>query len=135
MKDNSGKVLGVRDQPMRILTLPKLKGQPSTDNVFGLTQYKGKDGKLKTAYYLGAPATDGTIVTSRIDQAELTSYGTKLGYTPVQMMSFISDNSKENLPYQEKPKPYRVGTVDDTYNKVQINFKTKALNSDSYSLE
>ena len=49
------------------------------DNVFGLTEYKGKDGKTKRAYYLGAPAKDGTIVTSRISEQELTSYGTKLG--------------------------------------------------------
>lgn len=127
VKDNNGKVLGVRDQEMRVLTLPKLKGQPSTDNVFGLTEYKGKDGKSKKAYYLGAPAKDGTIVTSRISEQELTSYGTKLGYTPAQMLAFITDNSRnETIPFQEKPNKYSFSD-DNIYKGVKISFKSKEL--------
>ena len=127
VKDNNGKVLGVRDQNMRVLTLPKLKGQPSTDNVFGLTEYKGKDGKIKQAYYLGAPAKDGTIVTSRISEQELTSYGTKLGYSPAQMLKFITDNSRnETIPFQEKPNKYSFSD-DNIYKGVKISFKSKEL--------
>lgn len=127
VKDNNGKVLGVRDQNMRVLTLPKLKGQPSTDNVFGLTEYKGKDGKIKQAYYLGAPANDGTIVTSRISEQELTSYGTKLGYSPAQMLKFITDNSRnETIPFQEKPNKYSFSD-DNIYKGVKISFKSKDL--------
>lgn len=127
VKDNNGKVLGVRDQNMRVLTLPKLKGQPSTDNVFGLTEYKGKDGKIKKAYYLGAPANDGTIVTSRISEQELTSYGTKLGYSPAQMLKFITDNSRnETIPFQEKPNKYTFSD-DNIYKGVKISFKSKDL--------
>ena len=127
VKDNNGKVLGVRDQNMRVLTLPKLKGQPSTDNVFGLTEYKGKDGKTKRAYYLGAPAKDGTIVTSRISEQELTSYGTKLGFTPAQMLAFITDNSNnEGIPYQEKPNKYNY-SPENIYKNVQVSFKSKDL--------
>ena len=127
VKDNNGKVLGVRDQNMRVLTLPKLKGQPSTDNVFGLTEYKGKDGKVKKAYYLGAPANDGTIVTSRISEQELTSYGTKLGFTPAQMLAYITDNSRnETIPFQEKPNKYSFSD-DNIYKGVKISFKSKDL--------
>ena len=127
VKDNNGKVLGVRDQNMRVLTLPKLKGQPSTDNVFGLTEYKGKDGKTKRAYYLGAPAKDGTIVTSRISEQELTSYGTKLGFTPAQMLAYITDNSRnETIPFQEKPNKYTFSD-DNIYKGVKISFKSKDL--------
>lgn len=127
VKDNNGKVLGVRDQEMRVLTLPKLKGQPSTDNVFGLTEYKGKDGKSKKAYYLGAPAKDGTIVTSRISEQELTSYGTKLGYSPAQILKFITDNSRnETIPFQEKPNKYSFSD-DNIYKGVKISFKSKDL--------
>ena len=127
VKDNNGKVLGVRDQEMRVLTLPKLKGQPSTDNVFGLTEYKGKDGKTKRAYYLGAPAKDGTIVTSRISEQELTSYGTKLGFTPAQMLAYITDNSRnETIPFQEKPNKYTFSD-DNIYKGVKISFKSKDL--------
>ena len=127
VKDNNGKVLGVRDQNMRVLTLPKLKGQPSTDNVFGLTEYKGKDGKIKKAYYLGAPAKDGTIVTSRISEQELTSYGTKLGYSPAQILKFITDNSRnETIPFQEKPNKYSFSD-DNIYKGVQVSFKSKSL--------
>ena len=127
VKDNNGKVLGVRDQEMRVLTLPKLKGQPSTDNVFGLTEYKGKDGKNKRAYYLGAPAKDGTIVTSRISEQELTSYGTKLGYTPAQILTFITDNSRnEKIPFQEKPNKYSFSD-ENIYKGVKISFKSKDL--------
>ena len=127
VKDNNGKVLGVRDQEMRVLTLPKLKGQPSTDNVFGLTEYKGKDGKSKKAYYLGAPAKDGTIVTSRISEQELTSYGTKLGYSPAQILKFITDNSRnETIPFQEKPNKYSFSD-DNIYKGVKISFKSKEL--------
>jgi len=127
VKDNNGKVLGVRDQNMRVLTLPKLKGQLSTDNVFGLTEYKGKDGKTKRAYYLGAPAKDGTIVTSRISEQELTSYGTKLGFTPAQMLAYITDNSNnEGIPYQEKPNKYNY-SPENIYKNVQVSFKTKEL--------
>ena len=127
VKDNNGKVLGVRDQEMRVLTLPKLKGQPSTDNVFGLTEYKGKDGKNKRAYYLGAPAKDGTIVTSRISEQELTSYGTKLGFTPAQMLTYITDNSRnETIPFQEKPNKYSFSD-DNIYKGVKISFKSKDL--------
>ena len=127
VKDNNGKVLGVRDQEMRVLTLPKLKGQPSTDNVFGLTEYKGKDGKSKKAYYLGAPAKDGTIVTSRISEQELTSYGTKLGYSPAQILKFITDNSRnETIPFQEKPNKYNY-SPENIYKNVQVSFKSKSL--------
>ena len=127
VKDNNGKVLGVRDQEMRVLTLPKLKGQLSTDNVFGLTEYKGKDGKTKRAYYLGAPAKDGTIVTSRISEQELTSYGTKLGFTPAQMLAYITDNSRnEKIPFQEKPNKYSFSD-DNIYKGVKISFKSKDL--------
>lgn len=127
VKDNNGKILGVRDQNMRVLTLPKLKGQPSTDNVFGLTEYKGKDGKIKQAYYLGSPANDGTIVTSRISEQELTSYGTKLGYSPAQMLKFITDNSRnETIPFQEKPNKYSFSD-DNIYKGVKISFKSKEL--------
>ena len=127
VKDNNGKVLGVRDQEMRVLTLPKLKGQPSTDNVFGLTEYQGKDGKSKKAYYLGAPAKDGTIVTSRISEQELTSYGTKLGYSPAQILKFITDNSRnETIPFQEKPNKYSFSD-DNIYKGVKISFKSKEL--------
>ena len=127
VKDNNGKVLGVRDQNMRVLTLPKLKGQPSTDNVFGLTEYKGKDGKSKKAYYLGAPANDGTIVTSRISEQELTSYGTKLGYSPAKILKLITDNSRnETIPFQEKPNKYSFSD-DNIYKGVKISFKSKEL--------
>lgn len=127
VKDNNGKVLGVRDQNMRVLTLPKLKGQPSTDNVFGLTEYKGKDGKIKKAYYLGAPANDGTIVTSRISEQELTSYGTKLGYSPAKILKLITDNSRnETIPFQEKPNKYSFSD-DNIYKGVKISFKSKEL--------
>jgi hypothetical protein len=127
VKDNNGKVLGVRDQNMRVLTLPKLKGQPSTDNVFGLTEYKGKDGKIKKAYYLGAPANDGTIVTSRISEQELTSYGTKLGYSPAKILKLITDNSRnETIPFQENPNKYSFSD-DNIYKGVKISFKSKEL--------
>ena len=127
VQDDNGKVLGVRNQNMRLLTLPKLKGHPSTDNVFGLTEYKGKDGKRKKAYYLGAPAKDGTIVTSRISEQELTSYGTKLGYSPAQILKFITDNSRnETIPFQEKPNKYSYSD-DNIYKGVKISFKSKEL--------
>ena len=112
---------------MRVLTLPKLKGQPSTDNVFGLTEYKGKDGKSKKAYYLGAPAKDAKYVMSRISEQELTSYGTKLGYSPAQILKFITDNSNnEGIPYQEKPNKYNY-SPENIYKNVQVSFKSKSL--------
>ena len=127
VQDDNGKVLGVRDQNVRLLTLPKLKGQPSTDNVFGLTEYKGENGGKVQAYYLGAPAKDGKYVMSRISQKELTSYGTRLGYTPAQMLAFITDNSNnEGIPYQEKPNKYNY-SPENIYKNVQVSFKTKDL--------
>ena len=127
VQDDNGKVLGVRNQNVRLLTLPKLKGQPSTDNVFGLTEYKGENGQKVQAYYLGAPAKDGKYVMSRISQKELTSYGTRLGYTPAQMLAFITDNSNnEGIPYQEKPNKYNY-SPENIYKNVQVSFKTKDL--------
>ena len=127
VQDDNGKVLGVRNQNMRLLTLAKLKGQPSTDNVFGLTEYKGTKGQKVQAYYLGAPAKDGKYVMSRISQKELTSYGKKLGYTPAQMLAFITDNSNnEGIPYQEKPNKYSFSD-DNIYKNVQVSFKSKDL--------
>ena len=127
VQDDNGKVLGVRDQNVRLLTLPKLKGQPSTNNVFGLTEYKGENGQKVQAYYLGAPAKDGKYVMSRISQKELTSYGTRLGYTPAQMLAFITDNSNnEGIPYQEKPNKYN-NSPDNIYKGVKISFKSKEL--------
>ena len=127
VQDDNGKVLGVRDQNVRLLTLPKLKGQPSTNNVFGLTEYKGENGQKVQAYYLGAPAKDGKYVMSRISQKELTSYGTRLGYTPAQMLAFITDNSNnEGIPYQEKPNKYNY-SPDNIYKNVQVSFQTKDL--------
>ena len=127
VQDDNGKVLGVRNQNMRLLTLSKLKGQPSTDNVFGLTEYKGTNGQKVQSYYLGAPAKDGKYVMSRISQKELTSYGTRLGYTPAQMLAFITDNSNnEGIPYQEKPNKYNY-SPENIYKNVQVSFKTKDL--------
>lgn len=127
VQDDNGKVLGVRNQNMRLLTLPKLKGHPSTDNVFGLTEYKGENGQKVQAYYLGAPAKDGKYVMSRISQKELTSYGTKLGYSPAQILKFITDNSRnETIPFQEKPNKYSFSD-DNIYKGVKISFKSKDL--------
>ena len=127
VQDDNGKVLGVRDQNVRLLTLAKLRGQPSTNNVFGLTEYKGEKGQKVQAYYLGAPAKDGKYVMSRISQQELTSYGKQLGYTPAQMLAYLTDNSnKEGIPYQEKPNKYNY-SPENIYKKVQVSFKTKDL--------
>ena len=127
VQDDNGKVLGVRDQKVRLLTLAKLRGQPSTNNVFGLTEYKGEKGQKVQAYYLGAPAKDGKYVMSRISQQELTSYGKQLGYTPAQMLAFITDNSNnEGIPYQEKPNKYNY-SPENIYKNVQVSFKTKDL--------
>ena len=127
VQDDNGKVLGVRNQNVRLLTLPKLKGQPSTDNVFGLTYYKGENGAEIPAYYLGAPAKDGKYVMSRISQKELTSYGTRIGYTPAQMLKYLTDNSNnEDIPYQEKPNKYNY-SPENIYKNVQVSFKTKDL--------
>lgn len=127
VQDDNGKVLGVRNQNVRLLTLAKLRGQPSTNNVFGLTEYKGEKGQKVQAYYLGAPAKDGKYVMSRISQQELTSYGKRLGYTPAQMLAFITDNSNnEGIPYQEKPNKYNYST-DNIYKNTQVSFQTKDL--------
>ena len=64
---------------------------------------------------------------SRISQKELTSYGTRLRYTPAQMLAYLTDNSnKEGIPYQEKPNKYNY-SPENIYKNVQVSFKTKEL--------
>ena len=127
-KDASGSVKGVQQIPMRILSLPKLKGQPATNNVFGVTSYKNNAGKVVNAYYLGAPANDGKIVTSRISENELNTYFTKIGYNPTVAKSYLFSQSSQsdnpNIPYLGqgvKPKMIK----DTPYQNLDIVFKTK----------
>lgn len=102
--NNNGKsVTVVKQQPMRILTLPKLKGQPATDNVFGVTRYRNKKGAIVNAYYVGTPAEDGRITTSRVDGKELDSYFVKLGYNPMVAKQYLfeqtNDPTNSDVPY------------------------------------
>ena len=117
----------VKQQPMRILTLPKLKGQPSTNNVFGVTKYRNKQGTIVDAYYVGVPAEDGRIVTSRVDGKELDSYFVKLGYNPMVAKQYLFEQTNDpnntgvpyigkqtgewqNIPQYTKPILFKVNT-------------------------
>lgn len=127
--DAKGKVIGVRnDQPMRVLTLPKLKGQPATTNVFGVTRYTDKTGKMVNAYYIGTPAKDGRIVTSRINENELNSNFIKVGYNPVQAKAMLMQETDNNkIPVVTQPSRIIKGT---DYEKTETFLKTKYTNDD-----
>lgn len=127
VQTNTPKGKVVTQLPMRILTLPKLKGQPATDNVFGVTRYRNKQGKIVDAYYIGGYAEDGKITTTRVDGKELDSYFTKLGYNPITAKAYLysqnpnQDNSE--VPFigsGQKPKYYNI----PKYTK-PVFFKTK----------
>jgi hypothetical protein len=118
----------IRQAPMRILSLPKLKGQPTTENVFGVTTYKNKKGEIQSAYYLGTPDKLGKIVTSRIDDNELNSYFVKLGYNPMVAKQYLLDETKEKVPYIGTQSP-RVVSRPEAEN-LNIFFKTKESNGE-----
>ena len=113
----------IRQAPMRILSLPKQKGMPTTENVFGITTYRNKKGEIQPAYYLGTPAKDGKIVTSRINENELNSYFVKLGYNPIVAKQYLLDNSQGEIPYIGTQAPKTVSRED--YQNLDIFFKTK----------
>ena len=111
---------------MRILSLPKLKGQPATDNVFGVTQYRNNQGKIVNAYYVGSYAEDGKIVASRVDGNELNTYFTKIGYNPTTARAYLFSQNPEQanpgVPFigrGQKPKFYNI----PKYTK-PVQFKT-----------
>lgn len=116
----------IREAPMRILSLPKIKGMPTSENVFGVTTYRNKKGEIQAAYYLGTPAKDGKIITSRIDDNEMNSYFVKLGYNPIVAKKYLLDNSNEEVPYIGNQAPKTVSRKD--YENIDIFFKTKESN-------
>lgn len=118
----------IRPMPMRVLSLPKLKGMPTTENVFGITTYKNKKGEIQPAYYLGTPAKDGKIVTSRIAENELNSYFVKLGYNPMVAKQYLLDNTQGEIPYIGNQSPKAVSRKD--YENLDIFFKTKVSGGD-----
>ena len=118
----------IRQAPMRILSLPKLKGQPTTENVFGVTTYKNKKGEIQSAYYLGTPDKLGKIVTSRIDDNELNSYFVKLGYNPMVAKQYLLDETKGKVPYIGTQSPKVVSRPEAE--NLNIFFKTKESNGE-----
>lgn len=78
---------------MRVLTLPKLKGQPSSNNVFGVNEDNGK-----YRYHVGVYNENGKIVMSNISETEFKSMVTKLGYNPIVAKKYLFDNSTGNIP-------------------------------------
>ena len=136
-KDSKGKMVQngyktvVREAPMRILSLPKLKGMPTSENVFGLTTYRNKKGEIQPAYYLGTPAKDGKIVTSRINENEMNSYFVKLGYNPMVAKQYLLDQTQGQIPYIGTQAPKTVSRKE--YENLDIFFKTKETGEESGS--
>lgn len=127
VKDPNGNVVGTRDQDMRIVALPKLKGQPSTTNTFGVNRYLNKDGKTVTAYYLGTPAIDGKTVNSRVAENELNNYFVKLGYNPIQAKAYLLEETNDNkIPLVKATKTNK----NSAYINTDVFLKTKYQSSE-----
>lgn len=122
----------IRQAPMRILSLPKLKGQPTTENVFGITTYRNKKGEIQSAYYLGTPDKKGKLVTSRIDENELNSYFVKIGYNPIVAKQYLLDESSEKIPFIGTQAPKVVSRPEAE--NLDIFFKTKESKDDDSGL-
>lgn len=118
----------IRQAPMRVLSLPKIKGQPTTENVFGVTTYRNKKGEVQSAYYLGTPDKYGKIVTSRIDNNELNSYFVKIGYNPIVAKQYLFDETNGKIPFIGTQAPKVVSRPEAE--NLDIFFKTKESKDD-----
>lgn len=103
----------LRQEPVRVLTLPKKKGFPSTDNVFGVKRYRNKQGGISDMYYVGTHAEDGRTVMTPVAGQELDSYFVKLGYNPLTAKAYLYSKN----PQQANPDvPFIGSQVGKTFN-------------------
>lgn len=120
IRDSSGRVKGTQTWAVNSVSLPKLKGKPATDNSFGLSTFVDSKGVLRKKYLMGAPAENGRMVYSPIEEKDLKEYVSKLGYNPIEVkrdLDRVSNNNRNRYS--------GVVNKDNIYNSTKINFKSR----------
>ena len=130
IRDSSGNVSGIQNWNVNSIALPKMKGKPTSDNSFGVASFKDSTGQQRDVWVMGAPADDGKMVYSRINEKDLNEYVTKLGYNPIIIKQSLTSNKRDLNRYTGKTQEAGI------YKDVQINFKSKDVtDSDSKPTE
>lgn len=124
IRNSKGAVLGTQRQNVNSISLPKLKGKPATENSFGVASFKDSKGVQRDTWLMGAPAEDGKMVYSRIDEKDLNEYISRVGYNPIVV--------KKNLLQEKRLLNRYTSQVDKgaIYDKTKINFKSKNVEDD-----
>lgn len=120
VRDSSGRVKGTQTWAVNSVSLPKLKGKPATDNSFGLSTFVDSKGVTRKRYLMGAPAENGRMVYSPIEEKELKEYVSKLGYNPIEVkrdLDRVSGNNQNRYT--------GVVNKDNIYTSTKINFKSR----------
>lgn len=121
IRDDSGKVTGIQNWNINSISLPKLKGKPTSDNSFGVSSFRDSKGIQRDVWVIGAPAEDGKMVYSRINEKDLNEYVTKLGYNPIVVKQSLTNKQRALNRYTGQTQK---GSI---YDAVKINFKSKNI--------
>lgn len=121
IRDDSGKVTGIQNWNINSISLPKLKGKPTSDNSFGVSSFRDSKGIQRDVWVMGAPAEDGKMVYSRINEKDLNEYVTKLGYNPIVVKQSLTNKQRALNRYTGQTQK---GSI---YDAVKINFKSKNI--------
>ena len=124
IRDSSGKVTGIQNWNINSISLPKLKGKPTSDNSFGVSSFRDSKGIQRDVWVMGAPAEDGKMVYSRINEKDLNEYVTKLGYNPIVVKQSLTSQQRALNKYSGQTQK---GSI---YDGVKINFKSKEVSDD-----
>ncbi|WP_374440626.1 hypothetical protein [Epilithonimonas sp.] len=130
IKSDRGVVLGTQNWNVASFTLPKKKGIPTTDNVFGIAEVEDKNGKIQRINLIGAPSATGGFDYTRITSADAIKYAAKVGYT-VDEYKAITQNAKPIVTkFNAKllKAENEMSNVKNPSSKTQIIFKTKEYN-------
>lgn len=121
IRDDSGKVTGIQNWNINSISLPKLKGKPTSDNSFGVSSFRDSKGIQRDVWVMGAPAEDGKMVYSRINEKDLNEYVTKLGYNPIVVKQSLTSKQRALNRYSGQTQK---GSI---YDAVKINFKSNNI--------
>lgn len=124
-RDKSGNYLGIQNTAMRTFSLPKLKGQPASDNTYGVSFYQNKNGSITTQWNVGTAAKNGKMVYAPVSESDFVQHVSKLGYNPIQIKSMIL-NADTGVPMNRRSGQFSKNAL---YDNTQIYLKTKDLSS------
>lgn len=121
VRDANGKVKGTQVANLNSISLPKLKGMPTSDNSFGLASFINKKGQQVDTWYIGAPSKTGEMVYSKISEKDFTGYINKLGYNPIVVKQALTSTKRSFNRYSSVVNSQHEGKG------VQVAFKAKVM--------